>query len=78
MTCNLTNTRYLTTCPNFSSLLVLKKSLKQFHKMVSKRFDHGCLEIHKSHFIKKLREMQSSTWIRTNEISLTQVIIVKD
>jgi len=38
--------------------------------MVSKRFDHGCLEIHKSHFIKKLREMQSSTWIRTNEISL--------
>jgi len=28
------------------------------------------LRIYSSQFIKKIREMQSSTWIRTNEISL--------
>jgi len=31
------------------------------------------LEIYSSHFIGKIGEMQSSTWIGTNEISLTQM-----
>jgi len=31
------------------------------------------LGIYNSHFIKKLRQMRSSTWIGTNEISFTQM-----
>jgi len=72
MICNLTNNWHLSYAPTLI-LCLSSEAWNSSTKWVQKDLIMVGLGIYSSHFIEKIREMQSSTWIGTNEISLTQM-----